>query len=89
MAATNVRPVVEGPNTPDLFVDEFWFATSQIAATLTLIASIPPQPGSTEPEGKRIVARIRMPLAVAANLGEIIVKQRAIPVPQPAKGTKH
>jgi hypothetical protein len=30
-----------------------------------------------------------MPLAVAANLGEVISKQRAIRAPQPPKGTKH
>lgn len=90
MAASDIRPpVTEEPNAPDLYVDQFWFATSQIGATLTLIASYPPEPGSDMPDTKRIVGRIRMPLAVAANLGEVITKQRAIRAPQPPKGTKH
>jgi len=90
MAGPNVvRSVTEVPGAPDLYADEFWFASSQVTATMTLLVAVPPQPGASGPPAARIVGRVRMPVPVAADLARIIGEQMPVPPPQPAKGTKH
>lgn len=84
-----MRQITEVAGAPDIYVDEFWLASSPIGAVMTLLVAVPPQPGTSGPPAARIVGRVRMPRQVAADLARIIGEQMPIPPAQPAKGVKN
>jgi len=89
MAGPIVRSISEIDNAPDIYVEEFWFGSNPIGAVMTLLVHIPPQPGTSGPPASRIVGRVRMPAAVAADLARIIGEQMPVPTAQPDTGPKN
>jgi hypothetical protein len=70
-----VRQITEADDVPDLYADEFWLSSGPIASTLTLLTSIPPQPGVTSAPRARVVGRIRMSPQLAVELARLIDSQ--------------
>jgi hypothetical protein len=66
------RQFVEAEGVPDLYADEFWLSSGPVGVTMTLIASVPVQPGSPVTPGGRIVGRLRMSPQLAVELAKLI-----------------
>lgn len=83
------REYLEADEVPDLFCDEFWFASGPTGGILTLIAVIPPRPGDTTLPKGRILGRVRMPPHVAVDLARIINEQITVVPVEPSSGPKN